>query len=207
MRKERKGVAMKIKKWIFWLIINPMPIYIVVAVFIWCFGWRFVPLLPNTQWQVEARTHDGRPLSVETCKMLWRDVLFMRVEGGPDALLSTPPWLDLDDRPVRWFAVDFTDSRKDWHAQKGDKVHVCRAYFEKSPCLNACMDWHYGLDIFTLKPDREPWLLHYTETSAVFSNGAFAVFVFQKNSPRPPVSEYTTSWRGKGFVDMPRMGD
>ena len=183
---------MKIVNWIFkrkyWL----LALFVIYKL---TFVWLPRPLFPTTRWQVEASTHDGKPLRLETYKMLGRDVLFMRVEGGAEApLYAEHPRFDFSGMYVRWFAIDFANFKRKY-GRAEDNVHVAQwvhmnPSLPLAPYLAHYPNEPYGRDILGGTLDGETWFLHYTQTSVIFSNEAFSVSVFQTNTPHPPASAY-----------------
>ena len=181
---------MKIKKWMFWLIIFPLPIHIVVVLFI--LHLKPLSLIPTTRWQVEAGRHDGKPVSVKTYKMLGREAYFFRVDGGEENPLDSPALLTdvYKGRSMKWFVIDFPKIKR--YAQD-DEVRVSLMRPDISPYWCAAYG-DYAVNIVGGKNMPETWWLSYTGDTVVFSNEVFFVSATQKNSGRKPVEVHRQSW-------------
>lgn len=136
---------------------------LIVAVILW----HDRPLCPTTDWLVDANTHQGDPMSVETYKVLGREMFFLRVDNcGFD--------MPKNRLYPRWFVVDFSDTKED-------------VVILTHPRMGALFGWDLalerlgGIDILD-KALKELWDVTYTGNSVVFSNQAFSVFMTKKDS-------------------------
>ena len=159
-------MALKYKEWMFRLslTLNALALFggsLIVASVLW----HNRPLHSTTEWQGEARTHTGTPVSVKTYKALGREVFFLCVDGGDRHTLRS--WIN----PL-WFAMSFS--------QDGAGVTVL-----KEPRMENLFGWHLalerlgGMDIGL----SELWGLSCTGNSVVFSNDVFFVSMSRKGLP------------------------
>jgi len=185
---KRKEIQMRKEiKFILFLLLPPLLLYLSLAILVNVFINQPRPLLPTWQWQVKSATHSGKPVSVKIYKMLGRDVFFFRACGGHD----TP--LKAGDSPYpRWFMMDFENDKNRWYATD-DGVHVFKVNPGIFPYLSYPVDKLQKIPILDGKIE-ELWYLSYTGDTVVFSNKVFFVSATQKNSKREPVSVHRRTW-------------
>ena len=160
------------------------------------------PLFRTSRLLVDARFHDGKFLSVESYKLLGRKVFFLHVDGGPEAPLD-PPWIIPDlARQSRWFAVDFSNDKKQRYETTGE-AHVFAMNPERTPYLHFKAAKNYKRDLLGGLLDGETWWLAHSPDWVVFSNEIFYVSAVLKNSRRQPVRTLRVKRPGEEIVSLP----
>ena len=173
---------MKYKKWIFRLLLVPLAFFAFVLLsYLTLYCVLLIrntqPLIPASQWEVEARTHTGEPMPVKIYQVKGYEIFFLAV----------------GDETPGWFAMTFSDDKHErtLYCFPKDDVHVLSMKPLTFPYLHYQTRGHFGVDILSGKSGHA-WL-SYTGDSVVFSNYLFFVSATQENSGRPPVEVHRIS--------------
>ena len=175
MRKEKKGVAMKIKKSLLLLVTFIVIIMLALPVF-FIFIMNYKPLLPATEWQVKAGTHSGKPVPAKIYRMLGQKMpLLVRVDGGKDTSFYSEYFKNYRLGEPRWFAAFISN----------DEAVITETGVKTFPYLSGNFNpkFGYGVDILFTDKNGELWFLSRAGESVVFSNKAIFVSVSKKDSP------------------------
>lgn len=171
---------MNCKKWIFRLSLMLNVLAVVgILLIVLVFFWYNRPLRPTTEWLVQASTHAGKPVSVETYKTLGREMFFLRVDDADLGMVCH--WVN-----PRWFVMDFPKNKEDVVVLIDPRMGKLFGRFLLLERLE-------GVDILD-NVLKERWYLSYTGNSVVFSNRVLAVSATRKNPSPKTVEVHKNTW-------------